>query len=240
MLSWDAGVLILRSVEKRLLLAARLVSCLRDKRGSERIERSIEEILWLRTFAIATGYEDANDCDTLRHAPAFKMVVGRLPENGAPLCSQPTLSRLENAASRSELLRLMRAPVDQFCGGYGRRPKELVLDIDDTFDAVHGHQQRSFFNAHYGEGCFLAIHIYQGPSGKPTAIILRPGKTPSGPEVRAVLKHVINRIRAHWPKVRIIVRGASHYGRHEVMEWAKAKGLITFSALAVAMPCLVP
>jgi hypothetical protein len=39
---------------------------------------------------IAAGYEDANDCDALRDDPAFKMAVGRLPETGAELCSQPT------------------------------------------------------------------------------------------------------------------------------------------------------
>jgi hypothetical protein len=225
MLSSDAGVLILRSVEKQLSLVPRLAFCLRDKRDPERIEHCLEEMLRLRIFAIAAGYEDANDCDTLRYDPAFKMAVGRLPENGAPLCSQPTLSRLENAPSRSELLRMMGALVDQFCGSYRRRPKEMVLDIDDTFDAVHGRQQLSFFNAHYDERCFLPIHIYEGNTGKPVAVILRSGKTPSGREVRTILKHVIKRIRVHWPKVHIIVRGDSHYGRHEAMEWCESEGI---------------
>lgn len=225
MLSSDAGVLILRGVEKQLSLAVRLASCLRDKRDPDRIEHSLEEMLRLRMFAIAAGYEDANDCDTLRYDPAFKMAVGRLPENGTPLCSQPTLSRLENAPSRSELARLMRAMVDQFCASYRRRPQEIVLDIDDTFDAVHGHQQLSFFNAHYDERCFLPIHIYEGTTGKPVAVILRPGKPPSGPEVRTILKHVIKRIRTHWPRVQIVVRGDSHYGRHEAMEWCENEGI---------------
>ncbi len=215
MLSSDAGVLILRGVEKQLSLAARLASCLRDKRDPDRIRHSLEEMLRLRMFAIAAGYEDANDCDTLRYDPAFKMAVGRLPENGTPLCSQPTLSRLENAPSRGELARLMRAMVDQFCASYRRRPKEIVLDIDDTFDAVHGHQQLSFFNAHYDERCFLPIHIYEGTTGKP----------PSGPEVRTIVKHVIKRIRSHWPRVQIVVRGDSHYGRHEAMEWCESEGI---------------
>ena len=52
-------------------------------------------------------------------------------------------------------------------------------------------------------------------------MILRGGKTPSGAEVRTVLKHVIKRIRRHWPKVHILVRGDSHYGRDEAMEWCE-------------------
>jgi hypothetical protein len=224
-LSSDAGVLLLRGVEKKLGLAARLASCILDRRKLERIEHSFEEMLRLRMFAIAAGYEDANDCDALRHDPIFKMAVGHAPESGAPLCSQPTMSRLENAPSRIEIVRLMAAMVDQFCDSYRRLPGAITLDIDDTFDAVHGQQQLSLFNAHYDERCFLPIHIYEGGSGKPVAMILRQGKTPSGKEVRTILKHVVQRIRAHWPKVDIRVRGDSHYGRDEAMEWCESHGV---------------
>jgi hypothetical protein len=178
-------------------------------------------MLRLRMFAIAAGYEDGDDCDSLRHDPIFKMAVGHAPESGDPLCSQPTMSRLENAPSKIEIARLMAAMVDQFCDSYRRAPSSITLDIDDTFDAVHGHQQLSLFNAHYDERCFLPIHIYEAASGKPVAMILREGKTPSGKEARTVLKHVIRRIRRHWPRVHILVRGDSHYGRDEVMEWCE-------------------
>ena len=53
------------------------------------------------------------------------------------------------------------------------------------------------------------------------AVILRPGKTPDGAEVLLVLRHVIRRIRARWPKVDILVRGDSHYGRPEAMAWCE-------------------
>ena len=224
-LSSDAGVLLLRGVERKLGLAGRLASCIREWRKPERIEHPLAEMLRLRMFAIASGYEDADDCDSLRHDPIFKMAVGRLPESGDPVCSQPTMSRLENAPSKGEIARLMVAMVDQFCKSYRRAPVSITLDIDDTFDAVHGHQQLSLFNAHYDERCFLPIHIYEGTSGKPVAVILRQGKTPAGVEVRTILKHVIGRIRGHWPKVRILVRGDSHYGRVEAMEWCEQQGV---------------
>src|SRR5205814_898868 len=220
-LSSDAGLLLLRGIERQLGLAARLAGCIREWRDPERIEHSVEEMIRLRMFAIASGYEDADDCDSLRYDPVFKMAVGRLPESGDPLCSQPTMSRLENAPSKIEIARLMAAMVDQFCDSYRRAPSSITLDIDDTFDAVHGHQQLSLFNAHYDERCFLSIHIYEAASGKPVAMILREGKTPSGEEVRTVLKHVIKRIRWHWPKVDIMVRGDSHYGRDEAMQWCE-------------------
>jgi len=224
-LSSDAGVLLLRGVERKLGLADRLASCIREWRKPERIEHPLEEMLRLRMLAIAAGYQDADDCDSLRYDPVFKMAVGRLPESGDPLCSQPTMSRLENAPSKIAIARLMAAMVDQFCASYRRAPSAITLDIDDTFDAVHGHQQLSLFNAHYDERCFLPIHIYEGTSGKPVAVILREGKTPTGVEVRTILKHVIRRIRGHWPKVGILVRGDSHYGRVEAMEWCEEQGI---------------
>ena len=30
----------------------------------------------------------------------------------------------------------------------------MTLDIDETIDIVHGGQQLSFWNGHYGERCF--------------------------------------------------------------------------------------
>ena len=224
-LSSDAGVVVLRGAEEKLGLAARLASCIRDQRNPERIVHTLEEMLRLRMFAIAAGYEDGDDCDSLRHDPIFKMAVGRAPESGDPLCSQPTMSRLENAPSRIEIARMMTAMVDQFCDSYRRAPSSITLDIDDTVDVVHGQQQLSLFNAHYDARCFLPIHIYEAGSGKPVAMILREGKTPSGAEVRTVLKHVIGRIRRHWPNVHIMVRGDSHYGRQEAMEWCETHGV---------------
>jgi hypothetical protein len=225
MLSSDGGVLVLRNVEKQLGLAQRLSLCLKDRRDPDFIKHTVEEMLRLRMLAIAAGYEDANDFDSLRYDPIFKMAAGRSPEDGDPLCSQPTLSRLENAPSRTEIGRMMLAMIDQFCSSYSRAPKSIILDIDDTFDAVHGNQQLSLFNAHYDERCFLPVHIYEGTSGKPVAMILREGKTPSGTEVRTILKHVIERIRSRWPKVDILVRGDSHYGRDEAMEWCEQQGV---------------
>lgn len=232
-LSSDAGVLLLRGVEKKLGLARRLAGCIRDKRDPDLIEHTIEEMLKLRMFAIAAGYEDADDCDSLRHDPIFKMAVGRLPRTGEPLCSQPTMSRLENTPSKVQIARAMAAMVDQFCESYRSAPASITLDIDDTFDAVHGHQQLSLFHAHYDERCFLPIHIYEGTSGKPVAVILRRGETPAGVEVRTILKHVIGRIRGHWPKVRILVRGDSHYGRMEAMEWCEEQGVDYIFGFAV-------
>jgi hypothetical protein len=101
----------------------------------------------------------------------------------------------------------------------------MVLDIDDTVDVVHGHQQLAQWNAHYDERCFLPIHVYDTATGRPVLVILRPGKTPSGVEVRKLLSRLIGRIRRHWADTRITIRGDGHYGRTEVMTWCESNGI---------------
>jgi hypothetical protein len=216
-LTSDAGVLLLAEIERRLGIAERLASCIEDPRDPVAVRHSLAEMIRFRALLIACGYPDANDCDTLRCDPAFKMAVGRLPDSGADLCSQPTISRLENLPGPLALKRMMAAMIDLFCDSFAQVPERIVLDIDDTEDTVHGGQQLALFNAHYDSHCFLPIHIYEATTGKPVAIFLRPGKTPDGIEVARVLRHVIRHIRARWPRVQILIRGDSHYGRIEAI-----------------------
>jgi hypothetical protein len=95
-LSSDGGILLLAEVERRLGIADRLARCIEDPRAPDQIRHGLAEMIRFRAPAIAAGYPDANDCDLLRRDPAFKMAVGRLPETGPDLCSQPTMTRLEN------------------------------------------------------------------------------------------------------------------------------------------------
>ncbi len=218
-MSSDAGVLVLAEIERRLGLADRLARCLEDPRAPERVRHGLAEMIRFRALLIAAGYADANDCDALRHDPAFKMAVGRLPETGAELCSQPTMCRLENLPTETVLVRMMAAMVELFCDSFEQVPRRILLDIDDTLDRVHGHQQLSLFHAHYDSRCFLPIHVYEATTSKPVAVILRPGKTPDGTEVAMVLRHVVRAIRARWPRVDIVIRGDGHYARPEAMDW---------------------
>jgi hypothetical protein len=218
-LTSDAGVLVLAEIDRRLGLAERLASCIEDPRDPQRVTHQLAEMIRFRALLVAAGYADGNDCDALRADPAFKMAVGRLPESGADLCSQPTMSRLENLPTATTLKRMMAAMIDLFCDSFEQVPRRIVLDIDDSEDRVHGQQQLALFHAHYDSRCFLPIHIYEAGSGKPVAVILRPGKTPDGAEVALVLRHVVRAIRTRWPAVDIIVRGDSHYSRPEALDW---------------------
>jgi hypothetical protein len=124
------------------------------------------------------------------------------------------------------------AMVDTYCASYKRPPRAVTLDIDDTVDVVHGHQQLSLFNAHYDERCFLPIHVYDTATSRPVAVLLRTGTTPSGVEIRGHLRRLVRRIRSHWPNTRLTIRGDGHYGRPEVMAWCEVNGVDYIFGLA--------
>ena len=201
------------------------VGCHEDRRDPARIVHTRADMIRARIHAIACGYEDADDLDFLRTDPAFKLACGRLPESGGDLCSQPTLSRMENAPLLKDAIHLTYALVDTWMASYERAPASVILDIDDTCDVAHGYQQLSLFNAHYDERCFLPIHVYDTERSRPVAVVLRPGKTPGGVEVRAHLRRLVRHIRKGWPKTRITFWGDWHYARPEAMEWCERNGV---------------
>src|SRR4051794_38853708 len=221
----DGGVLLLGMVERQLGIAAKLAELIADPRNPALVTHSVDDILRARILAIACGYEDADDLDHLRSDPAFKLACHRLPDSGGDLCSQPTVSRWENAPTLREVVRMTYAMVDLYCASYAWPPAAVTLDIDDTPDIVHGHQELSLYNSHYGERCFLPIHVYDTATGRPVAVLLRPGKTPSGEEILDRLRRLVRRIRRLWPDTRLTLRGDSHYGRPAVMAWCEANGL---------------
>jgi Transposase DDE domain group 1 len=91
-------------------------------------------------------------------------------------------------------------------------------------------------NAHYDERCFLPIHVYDTENSRPVTVVLRPGKTPGGVEVRAHLRRLVRHIRTRWHKTRITSRGDGHYARPEAMTWCKNNGIDYIFGLSGTKP----
>ena len=222
LLSSDGGVLALREVEQRLRVAERLAGCMIDPRAPDQITHSLADIIRFRLLMIAAGYEDGNDASRLRGDPAFKMAMDLTPSE-RELCSQSTISRLENLPDVRALLRMGRAMVELYCASFREVPKRITLDIDDTFDAVHGGQQLRLFNAHYDEYGFQPIVVFDR-AGRFVTAVLRPAKRPGGKEARAFLRRLLRAIRANWPRTEILLRADSHYCGPQVLDWCRANG----------------
>jgi Transposase DDE domain group 1 len=223
LLSSDGGILVLREVEQRLRVADRMAACIEDARAPDQITHSLADIIRFRLLMIAAGYEDGNDASSLRGDPMFKMALDLAPSD-RELCSQSTISRLENLPDARALLRMGRAMVDLYCESFRQVPKRITLDIDDTFDAVHGGQQLRLFNAHYDEYGFQPIVVFDG-AGRFITAVLRPAKRPGGKEICAFLRRLLRAIRANWPKTEILLRGDSHYCCPEVLDFCRTNGL---------------
>jgi len=221
-LSSDAGVVLLKDIDAQLGLTRNRAAVLSDPRDPRRINFTLEDLLKQRVFQIAAGYEDANDANTLRADPIFKLLLDRLPETGSSLASQPTLSRFENRVSRPELYRMALELLHQFIASYTSVPKVIVLDVDDTEDPVHGGQEHARYDSYYGGYCFMPLHVYEGLSGRLITTILK-AKRFTGAQMLAVLKRLVKRLRQVWPHTLLIVRGDSHFAYPEVMQWIEAQ-----------------
>src|SRR5947209_1746297 len=142
---------------------------------------------------------------------------GRLSSEGGLLALREIESRLGLADRLAACLKDPRAPERVV-----HRLAEIirVLDVDDTFDRVHGGQQLRLFNAFHDDYGFQPIVVFDG-EGRFVTALLRPGKRPGGDEIRAFLRRLVGALRAHWPRVEILLRADSHYACPEVFDWCR-------------------
>src|SRR5262245_16647628 len=188
-LSSDAGIVVLKDIDDQLGLTHALAAVLADRRAVRRIHFTPADLLKQRVLQIAAGYEDANDATTLRDDPIFKLMLDRLPESGAPVASQPTIARFENRVSRTALYRMALVLLAQCIASYDSSPRLLVLDVDDTEDRGHGHQEHARYDSYYGGARFMPARRSEGLSGRLIAALLNrtrfPGTRmlPGGPSV---------------------------------------------------------
>jgi len=204
-------------------VAGRLAAGIDDPRDPARTVHSVADILRFRLLMIAAGYEDGIDANALRNDPVFKLALERLPGE-RDLSSQSTISRLETLPDPRMLLKMSRGMVGLYCAAFAQVPKRITLDIDDTFDAVHGGQQLRLFNAHYDEYGFQPIVVFDG-AGRFVTAVLRPARRPKGREIAGHLRRLIREIRRHWPRVEILLRGDSHYRAPEVLDLCRAQNV---------------
>jgi len=218
-ISSDGGLLLLKEVEKQTGIIAALTQSIKDERHPSYIEHSLNEIISQRVYQIAAGYEDANDCNTLRDDNILKMSVGRNPQTDKNLASQSTMTRFENSLERRDLYKIAQSFVLHFIQSYAAEPSVIILDCDDTEDITHGQQELSVFNAYYDNKCFMPLHIYEGISGKLITTVLKTGTRSKGSFVFAVLRRIVKLLRTVWKNTLIVIRGDSHFCSPELMAW---------------------
>jgi spore coat polysaccharide biosynthesis protein SpsF (cytidylyltransferase family) len=222
---------MLRAAERRLGLIFALADCVKDKRQAGKVEHELDELLMQRVMAIACGYEDANDAARLASDPVHKLLVGRDPQQGEDLASQPTLSRFENSVSPKELFRMLEALADVVIERHRTRrhgrARRITIDLDPTDDPTHGQQQLSFFNAHYDTHCYLPLLGFLTFDDEPeqylVTAVLRAGNAAGSLGAVGILSRLIPRLKKAFPKVVIRVRLDGGFAAPEVLDFLDAQ-----------------
>jgi len=247
----DAGALLLREVDTATGLFERFSSCFVDYRDQRFVEHSVKELVAQRTVGICLGYEDLLDHDELRRDPVLATVCGKPDptgerrrnerDRGIPLAGKSTLNRLEtfgvgrgkNKKYKKICYReqdIDRFFVDAFVKSHRRVPEEIVLDVDATDDPLYGHQGGSFFHGFYDCYCYLPLYVFCGDwllYAKLKTANLDPGNE-SLPDIQ----WLVERIRRHWPEVRIVLRGDSGFCRDELMSWCEENEIFYLFGIA--------
>jgi hypothetical protein len=227
----DAGALLLGAADRVLGLTRRFAACFKDSRDPAFVEHSVQTLVTQRIVGIALGYEDLIDHDELRHDPVMAVLAGKLEANRsdcAPLAGKSTLNRLE--LSRAEPSRYARIAadtdaieallVDLFLDAHGKAPKQITLDLDATDDPLHGHQEGRFFHGYYDCYCYLPLYVFCGRHL--LAAKLRRSNIDAAAGTVEEMIRIIGRIRARWPRVRILLRADSGFCREALMAWCEA------------------
>ncbi len=216
-ISSNGGALLLARADQRSGLLAALARGLEDGRQAGKVDHRLLPLLRQRVFALALGYEDANDHDALRDDLMLQTACGRAER----LASASTVGRLERAADRAWAWAAHVALVESFMASFETPPEELILDFDATDDAVHGKQEGRFFHGYYDHYCFLPLYVFCGE--RLLVSYLRPANIDGAKHAWAILKLLVERLRREWPGVRIILRADSGFCRHKMLSWCERK-----------------
>jgi hypothetical protein len=147
----------------------------------------------------------------------------------APLAGKSTLNRLEHAPA-GEPGRYHRIGhdgaaiealfVDLFLDAHRSPPRQIVLDLDATDVPLHGHQEGRFFHGHYDCHCYLPLYVFCGRHL--LAAKLRRSNIDGSAGALEEVERIVGRIRARWPRVRILLRADSGVAREAIMAWCEA------------------
>jgi len=222
-LTTDAGLVLVREFDERLRLSVAAARAITDGRATRKTRHSMLSCVRQRLFQIVAGYEDANDATALRHDPTLQAVAAR---PGHVLASQPTLSRLENAADWPSIERLKRLPLEWFCqhGWRARQPpEELIVDIDSTDDPTHGQQELSFFHGYYDQYVYHPLLIFEGITGHVLGAQLRPGNESGATRLLPLVGPIVRRLRRRFPQTSVALRADADFAAPEVLDFAEVE-----------------
>jgi len=245
-LSSDGGALLIRTAEEKTRTVERFVSAaVTDHRRPDLVEHPALDLFKQRVFGLALGYEDLNDHDSLMTDRLLAAALAkddptgqhrrREADLGKPLASSSTLNRLELTPEHPARERYKRIDIDPEladdvlvdCSIDRMRakdpdPKELVIDLDPSDVPLHGQQEGRFFHGYYGNYCYLPLYAFCGEY----LLAVRLQSAAGDPSFNSleILERIVPRLRAAFPRAKIIVRADSGFSRERIYAWLEENG----------------
>ena len=204
-----------------------MAACFTDRRSPLLVTHKLTEMLSQRIYGLALGYEDINDHEQLRHDPLMAVLCGRRKLDES-LAGKSTLNRLELPGGSKRYHKIDYQPekidallLDVFIASHAQEPEQIVLDLDATDVPLYGHQPERFFHGYYDSYCYLPLYIFAGD--QLLCARLRPSNVDGAAGALDEVQRIAARLRARWPKVRIVLRGDSGFCREELMAWCESQ-----------------
>lgn len=222
----DGGLLWLQKMDEEMGLCESISECVKEWR-TRKSRHSLPSLIKQRVFQIACGYEDQNDSDILREDPLLKMACGSLPESGEDLASQPTICRLENAATRRSCHRIAEILFELYLTQRGKdsAPEKVLLDFDATDDPTHGEQEGSYYHGYYRQHMYHPLLVFDGQTGHLVMALLRAGNTHASNSSVAILRRLVSRLRQRWPEVAIEIRADAGFAVPAIYDYCEREGI---------------
>jgi hypothetical protein len=230
----DGGALLLRAKDDQMMLTERMAEAIVDQRQEGKVRHSVREMLRERSYGLACGYPDGNDARRLGLDPLLRLVC-RGGMSGEPgLASQPTLSRLENTVRRADLLRMGYAITDAVLETeqkrrWGKRVRQITVDMDPTEDPTYGGQQLTFFNSFYDNYCYLpmvtTLKFDEETDEVMVAPVLRPGNAPGKRGALVILKRLLPKLRQRFAFAELRVRMDGAFATPEIFDYLEREKL---------------
>ncbi len=239
----DAGLLLVRQLERSLGILDDLAARLPDPRSPKFIHHSKRALLTQQVYQILAGCPDCNDAQVCRDDPLFQILADVAPDPEQPLASGSTLARFQYAYTRRQtvegepevLLQQRAAQITRLkiLNDYllelfirtRKAPTEIILDLDPTDDPVHGRQALSGYHGYYRQHQYLPLLAFEGHSGFPLAAWLRPGTVHAACGAVEVVQALVTRLRQAWPHVVIKVRGDTGLAVPRLYDYCEDAGL---------------
>ena len=207
----NGGAMLLAEADRRMGLTQAAADAVGDDRHRKSVVHATRDIIRQRTYGLILGHEDLNDHGRLRLDPALQAAVMR---DGA-MASPSTLCRFERKSTPSEAMALHGVLFEQFVKAHPVAPKRVVLDFDATDIALHGMQEGRHYHGHCRSYCYLPLYVFSGRHL--LAAVLQPSDRDAAWRAGAVLKLLVDALRAEWPGVEVVQRGDCGFCRPRIL-----------------------